>query len=196
MPTLRRLYCLGGNEKRESFNRAALYSLRSCEVPHHADNVAMRLTLLRHGPAVDQEKWSGADADRPLTEVGNELTTATIKATRHLVKAVEIWTSPWVRARQTAELASSIWKLPLREMDWLAGESMPTPERAARLQPHTDVVLVGHEPDFSDLVRFLCGGRIELKKSGLVVLKGIPRQGEMVLRSLLTPKQMMELADG
>ena len=180
----------------ESCNRPKTCSLRSCDVPLHADNPAMRLTLLRHGPAVDQEKWSGADADRPLTEVGNELTTATIKATRHLVKAVEIWTSPWVRARQTAELASSIWKLPLREMDWLAGESMPAPERAARLQPHTDVVLVGHEPDFSDLVRFLCGGRIELKKSGLVVLKGIPRQGEMVLRSLLTPKQMMELADG
>ncbi len=155
----------------------------------------MRLTLLRHGPAVDREKWSGDDADRPLTESGTDLTTATIKAARGLIKAVEIWTSPWVRARQTAELASSLWKLPLREMDWLTGESMPASERASRLQPHTDVVLVGHEPDLSELVRFLCGAKIELKKSGLVVLKGTPRQGEMVLRSLMTPKQVMELAD-
>ncbi len=156
----------------------------------------MRLTLLRHGPAVDQEKWSGNDADRPLTESGAELTTETIKSARGLIKAVEIWTSPWVRARQTAELASSLWKLPLREVDWLAGESMPAAERASRLQPHTDVVLVGHEPDLSDLVRFLCGAKIELKKSGLVILKGTPRQGEMILRSLMTPKQVMELADG
>ena len=156
----------------------------------------MRLTLLRHGPAVDREKWSGADADRPLTEAGNDLTISTIKAARGLIKAVEIWTSPWVRARQTAELASGLWKLPLREVEWLAGEVMPASERAARLQPHTDVVLVGHEPDFSELVRFLCGAKIELKKAGLVVLKGTPRQGEMVLRSLMTPKQVMELADG
>lgn len=156
----------------------------------------MRLTLLRHGPAVDREKWSGNDADRPLTESGLELTTGTIKAARGLIKAVEIWTSPWVRARQTAELASSLWKLPLREVDWLAGETMTASERSSRLQPHTDVVLVGHEPDFGDLVRFLCGAKIELKKAGLVVLKGTPRQGEMVLRSLMTPKQVMELADG
>lgn len=156
----------------------------------------MRLTLLRHGPAVDREKWSGDDADRPLTESGTDLTVKTIKAARGLIKAVEIWTSPWVRARQTAELASSIWKLPLREMDWLAGVTMPTAERAARLQSHTDVVLVGHEPNFSDLVRFLCGAKIELKKGGLVSLKGTPQQGEMLLRGLLTPKQILELANG
>lgn len=156
----------------------------------------MRLTLLRHGPAVDREKWSGNDADRPLTDSGTELTTEVVEAAADLIKAEEIWTSPWVRARQTAELASSIWKLPLREMDWLAGEAKTAAERAARLHPHTDVVLVGHEPDFSDLVRFLCGARIELKKAGLVMLKGTPRQGEMVLKALLTPKQMLELADG
>ena len=46
----------------------------------------MRLTLLRHGPAVDREKWSGDDADRPLTESGTELTTETIKAARDLIK--------------------------------------------------------------------------------------------------------------
>jgi phosphohistidine phosphatase len=156
----------------------------------------MRLTLLRHGPAVDREKWSGDDAERPLTESGTELTIAMLKASRELVKAVEIWTSPWVRARQTAELASSLWKLPLREVEWLAGEAMSAAERASRLQPHTDVVLVGHEPDLSELVRFLCGAKIELKKAGLLMLKGTPRQGEMVLRTLLTPKLVLELADG
>lgn len=156
----------------------------------------MRLTLLRHGPAVDREKWSGDDAERPLTDSGTKLTTEVIEAAGELIKADEIWTSPWVRARQTAELASSIWKLPLREMDWLAGEAKSAAERASRLQPHTNVVLVGHEPDLGELVRFLCGAKIELKKAGLVMLKGTPRQGEMLLKSLLTPKQVLELADG
>jgi phosphohistidine phosphatase len=156
----------------------------------------MQLTLLRHGPAVEREKWSGNDAERPLTENGAELTVSMLKHTRELIKAVEIWTSPWVRARQTAELASSIWKLPLREMDWLAGEALSAAERAARLQPHTDVVLIGHDPDLGDLARFLCGARIELKKGGLAMLKGVPRQSEMVLRGLYSPKQVLELVDG
>jgi phosphohistidine phosphatase len=156
----------------------------------------MRLILLRHGPAVDREKWSGDDSERPLTESGAKLTTEVIEAASDLIKASEIWTSPWVRARQTAELASSIWKLPLREMDWLAGEANTAAERAARLHAHTDVVLVGHEPDLGEFVRFLCGARIELKKAGIAMLKGTPRQGEMLLKSLMTPKQILELADG
>ena len=154
----------------------------------------MRLTLLRHGVAVDREDWQGADSERILTKDGIEEATRVLKLVRNRIKAVEIWTSPWLRARQTAELASGIWKLPLREIDWLAGDAVPTAERASRLQAHTDVVLVGHEPDLGDLVRFLCGARVTLKKSGLAVLKGEPRQGEMSLHCLLNPKLALELA--
>jgi phosphohistidine phosphatase len=156
----------------------------------------MRLTLLRHGPAIEAEKWSGTDAERPLTNSGIAATEALIKATRDTIKAVEIWTSPAVRARQTAELASTIWKLPIRETAWLAAGALATAERAARLQLHTDVILIGHDPDLSDLVRFLCGARIELKKAGLVLLKGVPRQGEMVLRGLFAPKLIEKLNPG
>jgi phosphohistidine phosphatase len=155
----------------------------------------MRLTLLRHGKAVEREEWQGDDAERPLTKDGIQQTTRVLKRARGLVKAVEIWTSPWLRARHTAELASGIWKLPLREMDWLAAGAVPAAERASRLQGHTDVVLVGHEPDLSELAKFLCGARLELKKSGLVFLDGEPRQGAMDLRGLLAPKMVLELAD-
>lgn len=156
----------------------------------------MRLTFLRHGPAVDPEKWSGTDAERPLTEAGSETTKSMVKASHGLIKAVEIWTSPAVRARQTAEIASAIWKLPIRDTDWLAPGALTTGERASRLYVHTDVVLVGHEPDFSDLIRFLCGARIELKKGGIIILKGIPRQGEMVIRGLFAPKHIQRMTNG
>ena len=137
----------------------------------------MRLTLLRHATAVESDKWSGTDADRPLTNAGIAAAEMILQATRQSIKAVEIWTS-------------TIWKLPIRETEWLAPSALATAERAARLQLHTDVVLIGHDPDLSDLVRFLCGARIELKKSGLVILKGNPRQGEMVLRGLFCPKHI------
>lgn len=160
----------------------------------NAAETRMRLTLLRHGAAVDREEWQGDDPSRPLTKTGQSETQQMCKLIRKLVKAGEIWTSPWLRARQTAEIASDIWKLPLREFDWLAGGALSAAERAARLQPHTDVVLVGHEPDFGELARFLCGAQLELKKAGLVVLKGDPRQGAMALRSLLSPKMVLGLA--
>jgi phosphohistidine phosphatase len=153
----------------------------------------MRLTLLRHGPAVDREEWTEPDPERPLTKEGINATTELVEAARSVIKASEIWTSPWVRARQTAEIASSIWKLPLRETEWLAGGATTAHERASRLHHQTDVVLVGHEPDFSEFVRFLCGAQIELKKAGLVLMKGMPRQGEMVLRGLYVPKHVEKL---
>lgn len=160
----------------------------------NAAETRMRLTLLRHGEAVDREEWQGDDSARPLTKDGQGEAELVCKLTRKLVKAGEIWTSPWLRARQTAEIASHIWKLPLREFDWLAGGALSAAERAARLQPHTDVVMVGHEPDLGELTRFLCGAQLDLKKAGLIVLKGENRQGAMVLRSLLSPKVVLELA--
>jgi phosphohistidine phosphatase SixA len=54
-------------------------------------------------------------------------------------------------------------------------------------------VFIAHQPDLSELVRFLCGARIELKKAGLVILKGTPRQGEMLLLGLYTPKHVQRL---
>jgi phosphohistidine phosphatase len=153
----------------------------------------MRLTLLRHARAMERDDWRGDDADRPLTKDGVRQATRVLRGARALITAVEIWTSPWLRARQTAELASGLWKLPLREMDWLAGEACPSADRAARLQANTDVVLVGHEPDLSDLARFLCGAQLVLKKASLAVLEGQPRRGTMKLQLLLGPKQALAL---
>src|SRR4051812_10479632 len=81
----------------------------------------MRLYLLRHGPAVEREDWTGDDAERPLTTEGERATEKAIKGMRTLLRADEILTSPLRRARQTAELAAERLGLPLREAEWLAG---------------------------------------------------------------------------
>ena len=154
----------------------------------------MRLYLLRHGKAVDREDWTHHDAQRPLTKVGREQTTATLTALTPFITAHEILTSPWTRARQTAELASAIWHLPLKEAAWLAGETATAAERRERISAHHDVVWVGHEPDFSALVQHLTGGQIILKKCGLAILEGDPRQ-TMQLTLLLSPKVVLGLAE-
>ncbi|MBA2481417.1 MAG: histidine phosphatase family protein [Planctomycetes bacterium] len=155
----------------------------------------MRLTLLRHGKAMDRSSWHGEDADRPLTREGEEQAERVCKALKELIRADEIWTSPWVRARHTAEIASAAWKLPLREVAWMAGEAASAQERIDELPSDSDVVLVGHEPDLGLLAGALLGGiSLQLKKSGIAVLDGKPALAEMRLVSLLTPKHVLGLS--
>jgi phosphohistidine phosphatase len=156
----------------------------------------MRLTLLRHGKAVAREDWQGDDADRPLTKDGADQAARVCKLMRPLIRAEQIWTSPWVRARQTAELASSAWKLPLREVEWLAGEALSPEERIERLPQQGEVVLVGHEPDLGILAGRLMGATpLRLKKAGIAVLDGNPSSHEMRLITLVSPKLIQALAE-
>ncbi len=157
----------------------------------------MRLIVVRHADAVDHEAWTGRDEDRPLTKAGIEIAKDTFKATRRLGrKGTEIWTSPWPRARATAELLSALWGLPLREMAWLAGGSLPAQERAERLRPCPAPVIVGHEPDLGELIGYLIGApAIPLAKSGIAVLLGESAAAGMALRCLLSPKAVAAIAD-
>jgi len=156
----------------------------------------MRLTILRHAVAVARTEWDGDDADRPLTKDGIARATRLLMQTRGLHRADEIWTSPWRRARATAELAAQLWKLPLTEVPWLAGGAATARERSTHLRSALDVVLVGHEPDLGELIGYLTGNtRIGLAKAGLAVLKGAPVAGKMDLHVLLTPKTVETLVD-
>ena len=155
----------------------------------------MRLVLLRHGRAIDREEWSGPDPLRPLTAEGRRRTRQVVKAVAPLlVGMTAIWTSPWVRARDTAKLAARAWDLPLEEHGWLAGGLLGAGDRLGLL-PRCDMVLVGHEPDLGELVGALTGGPVvPLKKAGLALLEGTPVGGGMELRLLLTPTAVLGLA--
>lgn len=156
----------------------------------------MRLYLFRHGPAIEREDWAGDDAERPLTADGERVTRKTLKALRTLLRADEILTSPWRRARQTAELAAERLSLPLREADWLAGGAADVEEITEHLAGSADLVLVGHEPDLGSLLGYLTGGAtVELKKAGVALLVGEPTPGGMALRALLDPKTVNRLRD-
>jgi phosphohistidine phosphatase len=140
--------------------------------------------LLRHG---DAEKGEGKpDAERGLTQKGRrqggEAGTAMVAMGVRLDACLS---SPKVRARETAELACESLGIDVELDDRLAGGDFDPLELAAG---RGEVMLVGHEPDFSGAIAFVTGSRVKLKKGGLAALD------DHVLHLLLRPKDLRGIA--
>ena len=155
----------------------------------------MRLYFCRHGLAEANEDGALADSERQLTSRG---VIRTEKAARFLdelgVRPGTLYSSPLVRARQTAEILGEQLRLTVKIVPELApGFDINALEQlCAGLGEDEGVMLVGHEPDFSSTLSTLTGlGRVVMKKGGLArvdVLTGLPMRGHLVW--LLTPKVM------
>ena len=129
----------------------------------------IHLHLLRHAHAGDPLAWAGPDAARPLTEKGRRQSE---RLGRFLVAngfvPELLITSPLARAVETAEIVAKILDVSLAVDDRLAGPlDLATVD--AILDAHGDPatpVLVGHDPDFSELTAVLCGA------AGIPIRKG------------------------
>lgn len=131
---------------------------------------ALRLYFLRHGKAVSRAEWDAAEDLRPLTPEGEDEVRRVAVALAGLgVAPGAIVSSPLARARRTAELAAAVLGTapvlderlaPGFDADALTGVLEGLANEAA-------VMLVGHEPDFSDVVEALTGGRVVCKKGGV-----------------------------
>jgi phosphohistidine phosphatase len=140
--------------------------------------------LLRHG---DAEDGAGKpDADRDLTEKGERQARAAGQALKALGAGLDVClTSPKVRAKRTAELACASLDCPVEEDDRLSGGDFDPLELAAG---RGEVLLVGHEPDFSGAIAFVTGSRVKLRKGGIAALD------EHGLHVLLRPKDLKAIA--
>jgi len=131
----------------------------------------MELYFLRHGIAADVGPDGTGDAGRPLTSEGTTKMKTAARGMRRLgIQPDLLLTSPLVRAHQTAEIVARALDLELVLADALAPGC--TVDRLRELLgQHRDaerVMVVGHEPDFSEMISSLTGGsRISLKKGGL-----------------------------
>ena len=131
----------------------------------------MELYLLRHADAGNPTAWDGPDERRPLSDKGEQQAD---RLGRFLAgigfQADAIITSPKVRAAQTAEIVARRLGLPVGEDDRLAGE-LSIGALEAILRDAGDPVrpvIVGHDPDFTELVAILCGAaRVPMKKGSL-----------------------------
>ena len=139
--------------------------------------------LLRHGDAED----GSPDSERPLTEKGREQARAVGGALKALgVELDACLTSPKVRAADTARLACEPLGVEPELEPKLAGGPFDAEALAAGLGD--EVLLVGHDPDFSMAVHALTGAQVRMKKGGLAGVE----KGELMV--LLRPRELRRLA--
>jgi phosphohistidine phosphatase len=131
----------------------------------------MELYLLRHADAGDPGAWEGSDDRRPLSSKGEKQAD---RLGRFLAgigfQADALITSPKLRASQTAKIVAERLGLPVGEDDRLAGEVNIGVLDAVLRDAGDPVrpVVVGHDPDFTELLAILCGAaRAPMKKGAL-----------------------------
>ena len=132
------------------------------------------LYLVRHAIAADRGGEWPDDNKRPLTERGVNRFKDAVKGLRRLDVALdEIFTSPLVRARQTADiLAAGVEGKPsVKVLDALAPGHTPASvmTQLARVAKRRRIAIVGHEPELGELAAHLIGaGRaLSFKKGGV-----------------------------
>jgi phosphohistidine phosphatase len=130
----------------------------------------MELFIMRHGPAEDASP-TGLDSDRALTPSGRERVRS---VARELIRLGErptmIVTSPLTRALETADIVRGEMDLgPFEEHGWL-GMTGRARELVDRLVAGNQDgrMLVGHEPELSELVRSLTGRSVRMEKAMVV----------------------------
>ena len=168
----------------------------------------MNLYIIRHAIAVDEATSEyESDSERPLTDKGRKKMRQIAKSLRSLgVEFDLILSSPYVRARETAEILADVFKMkkklsfsdnliPLGNPELLVGELN---EKYAV----DSIALVGHEPHLSTLVGFLTAENskvdITLKKGGVCYLTADDlhhNDHRATLEWLLTPGILMEIGD-
>jgi phosphohistidine phosphatase len=161
----------------------------------------MRLLIIRHAIAVARGTPGIADADRSLTPEGKQKFAEAAAGLARLVDPPDaLLTSPWLRARQTAEIAAAAWgKVTPQEVEALAGGTFAELARVLDAYPEAaTVALVGHEPHVSELLGRLVGSkateRLAFKKGGtaLVEIRGrLADGGDLVW--FLPPKVLRKL---
>jgi phosphohistidine phosphatase len=132
----------------------------------------MIVHFLRHA---DAEPEAAGDFERKLTTKGLEQAEKAGKFfVRHGLVPSLIVTSPVVRARQTAKIVSRhLGDADLVEERWLACGMSPESclRELPRFEPLESVLLVGHEPDFSETIAVLLGlpnpGALHIRKASL-----------------------------
>ncbi|MBI2387490.1 MAG: histidine phosphatase family protein [Elusimicrobia bacterium] len=163
----------------------------------------MEIIFLRHAPAGEREDWARTgrpDSERPLTPDGRKRAREAAKGLARLVETADlVATSPWTRARETAEIAAKALGAPLAETNFLLPHRSPA-SLAGWLSglDGERVVLVGHEPHLSRVISWLLAGSsrtfVAMKKAQAVLLE-TPKAaaGSAVLAWSLPPKVLRRL---
>ena len=149
----------------------------------------MRVYFLRHGEA-DWPKWEGDDDDRPLTDRGRK---EMRKVARFLdaleISLDDILTSPLPRARQTADIVAERFKLHAREEDALVKNfDVAALKQIVRNYSVENLMIVGHEPNFTEVISGVTGAALKLSKGGVALVELDDEKMKGRLLWLFSPK--------
>ena len=149
----------------------------------------MRYYFVRHGIAEDM---AASDFDRELTGRGRRRVARSAAVMKRLnLQPARIYSSPRIRASQTAELIGAALDLPVSLVEPVDfGFDLNGIDRLTRdMRLDDEVMFVGHNPDMSEIVHELTGVDVSMKKGGMarVDLLGMnASNGELVW--LIAPK--------
>ena len=167
----------------------------------------MNLYIIRHAIAVDEGSPEyEEDSQRPLTDKGKKKMRQIAKGLRALGADFDlILSSPYVRAKETAEILANVFKIktdvafsenliPMGDPDLLIAEMNEK-------YTANSIALVGHEPFLSALVGLLISDNavidMTLKKGGVCRLSAddLHHARKATLEWLLTPGILVELGE-
>jgi phosphohistidine phosphatase len=167
----------------------------------------MNLYIIRHAIAVDEGTSEyESDSQRPLTDKGRKKMRQIAKGLRNLgVEFDLILSSPYVRARETAEILADVFKMK-KKLDFsdnlipLGNPELLITELIEKYSVNS-MAVVGHEPHLSTLVGLLVAENakidVTLKKGGVCYLStdDLHHEHRATLEWLLTPGILMEIGD-
>ena len=146
--------------------------------------MAAQLWLLRHGEA---EPHAADDDSRRLTERGEEQSRTAGRALAALELVFHaVYTSPKERALRTAVLAcEALGVEPVVQECLREGfGARDARELLAMSGDEPRVLVVGHNPDFAQVVHDMTGARVDFKKGGVAGVR------ERELIALLRPREL------
>jgi phosphohistidine phosphatase len=142
------------------------------------------IVLLRHGIAEDAAP-DQKDEERALTKKGRAEMKDIARGLKRVVKNVDaIYSSPLLRAMQTAKRIAKVYDLDVTMTDALRPGASPKELLKGR------VILIGHEPDLTETMRAITGiktGRVQLDKGGCYGIR------DTTLEWVLTPRVLRKL---
>ena len=165
---------------------------------------ACEIYLVRHAIAAERGSEWPDDTKRPLTTRGISRFKQSVAGMAWLKVGIdEIFSSPLVRAKQTASLlaAGLPGKPPVKLLDTLAPGHSPASimSELAKLARRQRVALVGHEPGLGELAAHLLGSdrAVPFKKGGAcrIDIQSFTARRSGELQWFLTPKVLRELGE-